>query len=153
MRRVYPLLAILAAISVSGCSERTYDEITPQSPGVITAIARHIGERQGDLLSVGVWGPGINWTPATGAELATAYAQDAIDSSDYSMTHTMTEMDREGNETSVAKLFEPGDYSVVFFISGVASPYDRFVEIRIHVNGNMFVEAPDSSAWTAAAPR
>jgi hypothetical protein len=152
MSLVHWLLAILLSVSAVGCSERTYDEIIPQSPGSITAIAQHVGGHEGDFISVGVWGPGIDWTPATGAEMASAYAQEAIDSADFSMTHTMTEMGRDGSELDVEKMFEPGDYSVVFFIGGAASSYDRFAEIRIHVNGNMFAEAPDSSAWTAPSP-
>lgn len=105
------------------------------------------------MLSIGVWGPGIDWTMETGAETCSAYAQVAIDSTDFSLTHTMTERDREGSDTGVTKSFEPGDYSVVFFLGGVAAPSDQFAEIRLHLNGDMVVQAPDSGGWTTAAPR
>jgi hypothetical protein len=141
------LLGCLALGCITGCDRDGYREIVPQTPGTITAAAQHVTGRQGDILSIGVWGPGIDWVPGTDADLAVSTAVRVIDSADYSVTHTMTELDPERGETVLAKAFEPGDYSLVFFAAESGQPPDRFAEVRVHVNGDLSAVAPAWDRW------
>jgi hypothetical protein len=143
-------LAILIVLVTIGCGEDPPFEVVPQEPGIITAIARQVPDRQGDFLSIGVWGPGIDWVPGMDAELSVSTARWTIDSEDFSISHMMTEIGIDRTDTGIAKAFEPGDYSVVFFVGYDGEAPDRYAEVRVHVNGDRTADAPDWSGWVAA---
>ncbi len=149
--RIHPIrLALLLIFVTIGCGDDPPFQIVPQEPGTLTAIARQVPDRQGDIFSIGVWGPGIDWAPGMDAELTVSAARWIIDSDDFSISHTMTEIGVDRNDTGIAKAFEPGDYSVVFFVGDDGAAPDRFAEVRVHVNGDLTVDAPDWSGWAAA---
>lgn len=150
--RLLPLLALLG-LGPGGCAEESPLKIVPQHPGSITAMAMHVQGREGELLSVGVWGPGVDWAPEADSELVVSRAELTIDSDDYSFIRVMTEVDADRIDTGVPMAFEPGDYSVVYFVGAAGQPPDRYCEVRTHVNGDRIAEAVEWESWSSFPAR
>lgn len=129
----------------TGCSKSKDDSgsATPVK-GKITVSASGILNQNKNILSVAAYP--FDWYPgATGAAIA-GY-QKKIDSDDFSMTAVLDSLDAAGITTNVEKILDPGDYSVVFYVSAPATPPNHYAEVRVTVNGNMSVNAPAWASW------
>jgi hypothetical protein len=149
-KRLALLVALmgLAAWSLSGCSEDENNNGNgAPTPGKIEVEADNILDRENDVLSVAVYADTLDWYPGAPNEAVISRAITTMDSSNFSFSHVMQELDAQQQETGVEMEFEPATYSVVFFVSEQGSAPDRFVEVRAQVNGDMIVEAPPWDQW------
>jgi hypothetical protein len=139
------LLALAAVLFLlgGGCGDDGGPAPVPV-PGKITASAGGILGQTGNVYSVVTfaadWYPGATF-PAVAGILQT------ISSDNYSLASALHEVDTGGNPTSADKTFDPGTYSVVFFVSAPGSPPSHFAEVRVSVNGDVTATAPAWSGW------
>jgi hypothetical protein len=129
---------------VPGCSKSKDNSGSSPVHGKITVSAVGITGQINNIFSVAAYP--YDWYPgAAGAPVARIIK--SIGSDDYSVTAVLDSLDALGNTTAVEKIFDPGEYSVVFFVSVPANPPSHYAEVRVTVNGNMTVTAPVWTSW------
>ena len=113
-------------------------------PGSITATVSSVEGQNGSTLSVGVYD--FDWSPgAPNTFVGLVYAP--ITSDDFSSSVVVTGVGADGSPTQEPAIFQPGTYSVVFFVSPPGSAPEFFSEIRATVAGDMTVSAPAWGSW------
>jgi hypothetical protein len=138
--------AVAAAVFSLGCSDKKSTNPTPSpTRGKITAAASGITGQNGSTYMAVVYA--IDWYPgATDTAIAGFRANISVDN--FSSTEILHSMNSQWNITAEEKVFEPGTYSVVFFVAPPNSPPQYFAEIRQQVNGDVTATAPAWANWT-----
>jgi len=113
-------------------------------PGTITATASSVKGQNGSTLSVGVYD--FDWSPGSpNTFVGLIYVP--ISSDDFSSSVVVTGVGPDGSPTKEPASFQPGTYSVVFFVSQPNSPPKFFTEVRATVAGDISVSAPAWDTW------
>ena len=113
-------------------------------PGTITATVSSVKNQDGSIFSVGVYD--FDWSPGA-ANTFVGLIQVPITSDDFSSIVVVTGVGADGSPTKESASFQPGTYSVVFFISPPNSPPTFFTEVRVSVAGDITVSAPAWGSW------
>jgi len=113
-------------------------------PGTITATVQSIQGQNGKTLTVGVYD--FDWTPGSpNTFVGLIYVPIAGD--DFSSTVVVTGVGADGSPAETPATFQPGTYSVVFFVSAAGSAPEFFTEVRATVAGDISVSAPTWDSW------
>jgi hypothetical protein len=138
------LLAVAIAVSVGCSSDKSTSPGSNAVRGRITARATGITSQNGNTYSVVVYA--YDWSPgATGPSVASI--RQMITGDNFASTAVLDSVDSQGTPTLVEKVFDPGTYSVVFFVSPPGSPPQHFAELRVAVDGDKTVDAPAWAQW------
>ena len=113
-------------------------------PGSITATVSSVKDQNGSTLSVGVFD--FDWSPGA-ANTFVGLVYVPITSDDFSSSVVVTGVGADGSPTQETARFQPGTYSVVFFVSPPGSPPGFFSEVRATVAGDITVSAPAWGSW------
>ena len=103
-----------------------------------------IKDQSGATLSVGVYD--FDWSPGSPNTFA-GLVYDPITSNDFSSTLVINGVGADGKPTGEPASFQPGEYSVVFFVSPPGSAPKFFTEVRATVAGDITVSAPAWGSW------
>jgi Rrf2 family cysteine metabolism transcriptional repressor len=140
-----PVLIGLALMG-GGCSDKKSTDPTPDAePGKITATASGITGQNGSTYLVAVYV--ADWFPGS-TDTVTAGFMTNISSDSFSSTEILHSMNSQWTPSAEEKVFDPGTYSVVFFVAAPGSPPQYFTEIRLKVNGDVTATAPAWANWT-----
>lgn len=90
------------------------------------------------------WYPGVPNDPDSGI---VGVIGSEITTDSFSFTALIQSVDPEGNPTGEAMVFDPGIYSVVFYVGPAGSAPEYFAEIRATVDGDITVTAPAWGSW------
>jgi hypothetical protein len=132
-------------VSPTGAAPTTTPPSTGAAiPGTITATASSVKGQNGNTLSVGVYD--FDWSPGA-ANTFVGLIYVPITSDDFSSTVVVTGVGADGSPTEQPASFQPGTYSVVFFVSPPNSPPSSFAEVRVSVAGDVTVSAPAWGSW------
>lgn len=134
-------LGLLAGFGCSGGSD--VDAPTPEA-GTITAGASGITGQAGKMYYIAAFD--YDWQPGA-TEPSVATRSGSVTDDDFSFEVVLYELDQYGQPTMTEKAFEPGVYSVVFFV-GASGPPEYFVEVFVDVDGDVTAHAPAWGTWT-----
>jgi hypothetical protein len=142
---LFPAIVVMAVINW-GCTEKKNTNPTaPTDPGKITATASGITGQNGSTYMVVAYA--YDWQPGA-QDSAMAGFLTNISGDNFSSTQILHSMNSQWTISAEEKVFEPGTYSVVFFVAPPGSPPQYFAEIRLQVNGDMTATAPAWANWT-----
>lgn len=143
LRLLWCCLIILPVVAGCSCDDQTSPAAVR---GKITAKAGGISGQSDKVYSVVACD--YDWSPGAPPD-AIAGFHVTITSNDYSSTAVLDSLDANGGPTGVQKTFEPGNYSVVFFVSPQGSSPQYFAEVRLELKGNSTVSAPTWGQWAS----
>jgi hypothetical protein len=113
-------------------------------PGTIAATVPSIQGQNGKTLVVGVYD--YDWTPGS-PNTFVGLIHVPITSDDFSSTVVVTGVGADGSPSETPVTFQPGTYSVVFFVSAAGTAPEFFTEVRATVAGDISVSAPAWGSW------
>jgi hypothetical protein len=138
------VVCIALGLFAVSCSNDNNTSGPVREPGRITAGASGIAGQNGKYLAIFVynydWFPGAE-EPAVGGTLT------SITDEDFSYSAAAESLGVEGQPTGHAKVFDGGNYSVVFFVGPVGFAPEHFAEVRAVVDGDITVSAPAWANW------
>ena len=134
------------ALLGGGCSEKKSTNPSESAePGKITATAAGITGQNGSTYMVVVYVS--NWQPGSTDTVSAGFMTN-ISSNSFSSTEILHAMNSHYTPSADEKVFDPGTYSVVFFVAPPGSPPQYFTEIRLQVDGDVTATAPAWANWT-----
>lgn len=141
---ILPLPAVFVLLGLLSCSDDGKPSSPTPQPGRITVRVESIPGQSGKVCAVMAYG--FDWQPGAQepfiASIGTPIAEES-----FSFSGTLQSLNESGQPTGQAKLFDPGVYSVVFFIAAPDGPPSAFAEVRASVNGDITVTAPAWAGW------
>ena len=87
-----------------------------------------------------------DWQPGA-TDSAVAGYRTVVSADNFSSTEVLHASDAQWDISEEEKVFEPGTYSVVFFVALPDNPPQFFAEVRSEVNGDITVTAPAWENW------
>lgn len=144
------VIVVLLVTLVTACGSSSGNATTSASQsqqGKITAKASGIKGQNGKIFAAAAYN--YDWTPgATGPAVAGLVGP--ITSDNFSFTDILNQLNAWGDpSTSTADMiFDPGTYSVVFYVSAPGGAPQYFAKLRVTVKGDVTATAPNWSSWT-----
>jgi hypothetical protein len=136
-------IVLIAALALS-CGDDSGPTDDYPNLGRITASTLGIQGQTGNLYAVYVYA--FDWHPGSPNDIV-GIVRGEINTEDFSSTAMVQSVNAQGEPTGQVKTFNPGTYSVVFFVSPPGSPPDHFAEVRATVDGDVTVTAPAWGSW------
>jgi hypothetical protein len=145
LQKRFPLVLVFMFLFVCSCSNNKSTEPQPVS-GKITATAAGITGQNGNVYAVSAYDS--DWFPGSEAPVIAGFMVN-ITNDNFSSTQNLLAVDNQAPSglSSEDMLFEPGTYSVVFFVATLGNPPQHFAEVRVTVNGDVTANAPNWSSW------
>jgi hypothetical protein len=138
------LIGVGIFFGLLSCSEDEEPIAPSPQPGRVSISAAGITGQNGNMFAVMAYG--YDWQPGAQDPFLAAHRA-TIAEDNFSFSDTLQSIDQNGQLTGQAKLFDPGVYSIVFFVAVPNQPPSIFAEVRATVNGDITVTAPAWATW------
>jgi hypothetical protein len=146
MNRNWVVVCLITFVSIGLLSCSGGKKTTAPAPqaGRITARVESIPGQSGNVCAIMAYA--VDWQPGA-VEPPVAALVAPITAESFSFGGALEARDVNGQTTGQAKMFDPGVYSVVFFVAVPGSPPSIFAEVRASVDGDITVTAPAWANW------
>jgi hypothetical protein len=136
---------LVVAMLVSACDgDNGADPDSQPVAGKITAIASGIAGQDGKTLGVGAYD--YDWRPGSPA-IGIAGHRTRITGDNFASSEVLLTLDDQREMAADEKVFDPGTYSVVFYIVAGDAPPEAWAEVRVVVDGDVNATAPAWADW------